>query len=169
MNKPFFKETQTYFGTWVFYLNVAVFVIMTVAFASYLQEHSFGLSELFIFGIPYLVSIGLHFVYLGTRIDEKGICYKFFPLHLHYRAVLWEDVKEVQLVQYDALGAYAGWGIRQTVDGTQCFTITGMYGILLQLKNNKKMLIGTKKTDQLRDILGRNLVPFLDVPMIRHS
>lgn len=56
------------------------------------------------------MSIGLTFFYPAVRIDKESIHYQFFPIHWSYRQVPWASIAEVQVVQYDALGEYAGWG-----------------------------------------------------------
>ena len=76
-----------------------------------------------------------------TRIDEKGIHYRFFPFHRKEKIILWTEIQIAQVRKYDAISEYGGWGLKGGFGkkyGTAINT-KGNIGIQLVLTNSKKL------------------------------
>ena len=152
-----FKEEQRFTQTW---LIVIIVISLIVPLAIILKEiDKLTTSEIIISIGTIILASGLIFLFkLTTRIDEKGIHYKFFPFHLKFKTVFWNDIENAYIRTYDAISEYGGWGIR---GGTlwykakgKAINISGNIGIQLELKDGKKLLIGTNKKEQAQDVLS---------------
>lgn len=84
---------------------------------------------------------------LHTRIDEKGVHYRFSPFHRKQYLITWNEMSEIYVRKYNAITEYGGWGFRGTIfrRGGKAFNVLGNKGIQIVLKSGKKLLIGTQK------------------------
>ncbi len=85
---------------------------------------------------------------LITQIDKKFISYKFFPLHKSYRKIAWKSVSKCEVVTYQPVSQYGGWGIRAGKNG-KVFSVTGNRGLQIVLRTGERILIGTRKANEL--------------------
>ena len=91
---------------------------------------------------------------LETKIDEQGIYYGFWPIHLTLRFIPWKDVKKCYIRKYRPIMEYGGWGYRAgfgKISGAM--NVKGNIGIQIELSNNKKLLIGTQKESEAKKVL----------------
>ena len=105
-----------------------------------------------------LVSVLFIFFFkLTTRIDEKGIHYQFFPFHFSFKTILWSEIKSAKVRTYDPIGEFGGWGLKGGAFWNsgkgKAINVSGDIGIQLELKNNKKLLIGTQKEFEVKRVL----------------
>jgi hypothetical protein len=152
-----FKEEQRFTQTW---LIVIIVISLIVPLAIILKEiDKLSTSEIIISIGTIILASGLIFLFkLTTIIDEKGIHYKFFPFHLKFKTVVWNDIENAYIRTYDAISEYGGWGVRggalwYKAKG-KAINISGNIGIQLKLKDGKKLLIGTNKKEQAQDVLS---------------
>jgi hypothetical protein len=100
-------------------------------------------------GLIIILFVGLLFLKLKlkTRVDEKGICYQFFPIHVSNKLITWDSISNCYIRKYNAIFEYGGWRIRFNFSKKtgKAYTTKGTIGLQLELKNGKKLLIGTKK------------------------
>ncbi len=89
---------------------------------------------------------------LITEINEKGINIKFIPFHRKPITYNWDDIKSCEIREYNPMLEFLGWGIRYGFSG-KSYTVKGNQGIQLELKNEKKVLIGTQKGNEIKEIL----------------
>ena len=85
---------------------------------------------------------------LITQIDKKFISYKFFPLHKSYRKIAWKSVSKCEVVTYQPVSQYGGWGIRAGKNG-KVFSVSGNRGLQIVLRTGERILIGTRKANEL--------------------
>ena len=93
---------------------------------------------------------------LKTRIDEKGIYYQFYPIHLSYRIILWNEISSCYVRKYNAIFEYGGWGFKNSLrikKSGKSYTVKGKIGLQLALKNGKKILIGTQKKEEIQRVI----------------
>ncbi|MGB0892386.1 MAG: hypothetical protein ACPGUU_08540 [Flavobacteriaceae bacterium] len=155
-----FKEEQRFTQTWLIALLLISGIIpIILIIMEYVEENSKMTTNEFLLIIGAVI-VSLSFIFffkLNTRIDEKGIQYKFFPFHFSYRIIKWSEVKKVYVRKYDPIGDYGGWGLKggalwNKKAGT-AINVSGDIGIQLILKNGKKILIGTKKETEAKQVL----------------
>ena len=85
---------------------------------------------------------------LLTEIDSREIRIRFVPFVR--RVVSWAEVEKAEVVDYGFIG---GWGIRYGSKYGTAYNVQGRMGLALELKNGKKLLVGTQKPDELRSFL----------------
>jgi hypothetical protein len=94
---------------------------------------------------------------LSTRIDENGIHYQFFPLHLKTKFIAWDEIEQAYVRTYLPLTEFGGWGIRGgfffNKGKEKAINVSGDIGIQLKFKNGKKLLIGTQQKTAVENVL----------------
>jgi hypothetical protein len=155
-----FKEEQRFKQTWLkVLLAISIVVPVIVVTKEYLAENSkITTNEFVLTLIGIVVSIAFIFFFkLKTRIDEKGIYYQFAPFHFKFKIVEWSEIKKVNVRTYDPIGEYGGWGLKGGFPWDKkkgkCVNISGDIGIQIEFKNGKKLLIGTQKKEEAKNVL----------------
>lgn len=133
-----FREVQRFTQWWFWMLLFAVAVLLF-----YVGPN---------LGAVILIIISLFFlsVELRTEIDQYGINMRFFPLVR--RQITWEEVKSARVVDYGFAG---GWGIRFFTTYGTIYNIKGSKGLALELKNGKKLCIGTQREKEMEVIIRK--------------
>jgi len=92
---------------------------------------------------------------LKTRIDEKGIYFQFYPVHFSYRFIAWNEISKCFIRKYKAIIEYGGWGFRIGLRKKigSAFSVQGNIGLQIELKNGKKILIGTQKKEDMQRVI----------------
>lgn len=155
-----FKEEQRFRQLWVIILiGISALMPLGIILGTYIKDKSsFSIVELLSVVSVIIVASALIFLFkLSTRIDEKGIHYKFFPFHFKLKCIKWDEIDKAYVRKYDAITEYGGWGLKggalwKKSKGT-AINVSGDIGIQLELKNGKKLLIGTKQEDHAQQIL----------------
>ena len=150
-----FKETQRFTQTWLMVLLV-ISAIVPLIFISkeYFKDKSMTLQEYLTTLAIVFVSLGFIFFFkLTTRIDEFGVHYQFFPFHFSFKKIAWENIEKAYVRNYDAITEYGGWGLKGRLfwkksKGT-AVNVSGNTGLQLELKNGKKILIGTQQKENI--------------------
>lgn len=155
-----FKEEQRFTQLWLMVLlSVSLLMPAGLIIQEYSKQNTKMTSNQFVFGLlAILASVLLIFIFkLTTRIDEKGIHYKFFPFHLKLKVINWNDISKAYVRTYDPIGEYGGWGLKGGLfwnkSKGKCINVSGDIGIQLELKNGKKLLVGTKKENEAKSVL----------------
>jgi len=81
---------------------------------------------------------------LQTEIDRGEIRLKFVPFLK--KIIPWAEVVSAEVKDYGFIG---GWGIRISTKYGRAYNVTGSKGLVLTLKNGKKVLVGTQKEAEL--------------------
>lgn len=167
MARKTFKETQRFnqIWIWIILIPISLYLIYLVVDSLYTQfylhqpwgDKPMTDNMLLLFAaFMLLMSIGLPWsiasLQLLTSIDEKGVSYKFKPLHRKYRTLLWVDIAKIFVRKYRPILEYGGWGIRFGRNG-RAYNTSGNEGIQLLLTNKKKILIGTHKSREAKEVL----------------
>jgi hypothetical protein len=93
---------------------------------------------------------------LETKIKKDGIYVRFFPFHFKFKHFSWGVLTKIYVRQYAALTEYGGWGLRFGLWGKgTAYNVSGNKGLQLEFHNNKKLLIGTNKPDELTEALNK--------------
>lgn len=94
-------------------------------------------------------------VKLVSKVNEQGIYFRLFPLHFRERFIPWSDLESVFIRKYNPVLEYGGWGMRINYHRKRgrAFNVSGNTGLQLILKNGKKILIGTHKEFEMKQVL----------------
>ncbi len=155
-----FKEIQKFTQPWILIVLVISLAISanpiitnwnSIVHQPILKSISFFSGTIIIF----LVIIFLLKIKLITKIDERGIYYQFFPFQFKLICIPWETIDSCSIRKYNAITEYSGWGLRFSFfrKNGRAFTTKGTIGMQLELKNGKKILIGTQKKEELERTL----------------
>ena len=151
-----FKEIQKFTQWWIWLLIIGTIAYMAIgdykqiilgnSFNSFLVSNS---NLLINYAISIIVVLLFLIIHLKTEINVKEIRIRFFPLtHKH---ILWDDVKKAEIINYGFIG---GWGIRPWTQYGTVYNIKGNKGLYIELKNGKKLVIGTQKEEEIREIVN---------------
>jgi hypothetical protein len=91
---------------------------------------------------------------LYTKIDKHGIYFRFIPFHASFTFYPWEKITGMQITTYNPIKDYGGWGIRGGRKGI-AYSVSGNTGIDIELINDKKILIGTRKPEEVKEIIKK--------------
>lgn len=89
---------------------------------------------------------------LETEIRQDGIYIRFFPFQLSYHHYSWQHIRHISVRQYSPIREYGGRGFRGT-GKNQAWNVSGNKGLQLELTDRRKILIGTKKPEELTDVI----------------
>ncbi|WP_313115267.1 phosphoethanolamine transferase domain-containing protein [Aequorivita sediminis] len=156
MKIVFIEEQRfTQWWLWLILIGIGILPILGI-YKQLIIEKKFGdnlmsalgliIFSLFIFGLIAL----FWFIRLKTYIDQSEIRMSFFPFVK--KQINWKDVKSAQLVNYGFVG---GWGIRLGTKYGTVYNTKGNRGLAIELRNGKKLLIGTQKETELKEILEK--------------
>lgn len=155
-----FKEEQRFTHLWLLTFISTVAVLLTIMFTKNFINGEVGfLKYIWFLSIALIPCVLIFLIKLKTRIDEIGIHYQFYPIHLKMKIIPWKDIKFAQTRIYNAIPEYGGWGLKSGNFGKKgaAINIKGNIGIQLTLSNNKRILIGTQKKFDADNIISRYL------------
>lgn len=107
-------------------------------------------------GLTIILTILFVNIRLDTTIKKDGIYVRFFPFHIKFKHYTWDRLTKSFVRQYSPLTEYGGWGLRIGLFGKgKAYNVSGDKGLQLEFIDNKKLLIGTNKPDELRKTLNQ--------------
>ena len=148
---------------------MAISLIIPLVFMinDFLKENSKFTTMGFLTSVSILIVciLPVFFFKLSTRIDEYGIHYKFFPFHLSFKTIKWSSITNAFIRNYDPIGEYGGWGLKGGAlwnsSKGKAINVSGDLGNQLELKDGKKLLIGTQKKFEAENIISQYKTKFL--------
>jgi Mn2+/Fe2+ NRAMP family transporter len=155
-----FKEEQRFTQPWlIILLAMTMLIPIAVMSVTYIKNpNTFSILEFV--GTLAMVILAPAFIFifkLTTRIDEKGISYQFFPFHLKFKTIEWSKIGKAYVRKYNALNEYGGWGLKGGALWSKskgiAINVSGDIGIQLELKNGKKVLIGTQLKEDAKSVI----------------
>lgn len=90
---------------------------------------------------------------LLLQVDKEGIHYAFKPLHRKNELLKWEEIDKCYVRKYKPMREYGGWGWRYGCRGGRAFNMSGNMGLQIETKDGKKILIGTRRPDELQKVI----------------
>jgi hypothetical protein len=91
---------------------------------------------------------------LYTEISSESIRYRFYPFIQRDKIIYWEEIEKAYVRKYKPIWEFGGWGIRLGFRGKgRAFNMKGNYGLQLEFKNGKNLLIGTQKPEEIKVFL----------------
>jgi len=162
-----FRESQKFSQVWILlpFSLIGSVVIFIFGFGIYkqiickipfgnnpLSDHGLIITSLLIlllFVTLFLLFVSAHLEY---RINEKGIEYRFFPFHMNSRRIQWSDIANFEIIKYNPLSDFGGWGIRYGKKSI-LYSVKGNKGLSISLKSGKNIIIGINKVSELEEYL----------------
>ena len=153
MKSLIFQETQRFRQIWIWalILGMSGFSISSLFLLEDKAPLTFGDLAFPLGGILLLNILFLSFT-LTTRIVANSLSYRFFPF-TRWRTFRFEEMEALDLVEYNGLWEYGGWGIKWNGD-TWSYTTGGKWGVIVKT-TDKKFLLGTQKPEEVRQVIDR--------------
>lgn len=159
--KTLYEERQ-YFRQWWIWLLLLIPMILL----------GFGIVKQVVFKEPFgdnpmtdsglVISAGLLAVLaflfiifrLDTQIKQDGIYVRFYPVRLRFKYYSWDEISKCYLREYNPFVEFGGWGIRYSLSGRgRALNISGNQGLQIEFKNGKKLLIGTRRPEEMKMVI----------------
>lgn len=103
------------------------------------------------------VPVWFWFLRLITEVHDDAVHVQFIPLW-RKRVIPFRDIRTAAVRTYSPLRDYGGWGLRWGPQG-QAYNVSGDRGVLLELTNGKRLLIGSQRPEELEAAIGRPPAP----------
>ncbi len=155
-----FREQQRFRQFWLWVVVLGVAAIFWVGFAYQLFEgqapgsNPVTIAEAIILLV--LVGVGLPLFFysmkLTTKVYPGMLTIKFSPFHLKAVRVPLHLLRNYEYVAYNPIYDYGGWGIRWTSNG-KAYTTSGNEGVQLYFYNQKPILLGSQRADELYEAI----------------
>lgn len=157
-----FSEKQRFNQWWIWTILIGVNglmlfgVLQQLLFGRQFGDTPMNNTALVIVTVLSILVSSLIFVFrLETEITNEGINVRFFPF-ISARHYPWYTISRSFVRKYSPLGEYGGWGIRFGIFGKgTAFNVSGNQGLQLVFIDDKKLLIGTNKPEELTEALMR--------------
>jgi hypothetical protein len=161
VSRIYYKEEQKFRQIWIWMLLLALSgiwvwqlvqqVFMGIPFG---ENPTSNLGIILTGLFPLLSIILFRILTLETTINDDGIHYRFKPFQRKPRVIKTEDIQRFEVKKYSPLKDYGGWGIRTGSFGRgKAYNVSGNQGVLFELKNGNKFLLGTQKPSDIRSVL----------------
>lgn len=146
-----YKENQNFWTWWLGLLLLGL--IGLEAYQSYVVYKESGELALGVgFWIMLSVTIAFLLLRLRTTIDERGIEITFIPF-AYKKRWQWDEIGKVYVRTY-SLTDFGGWGYRLSSQGV-AYNTRGKNGIQLILRNGSKIMIGTQRPDEVKELISK--------------
>lgn len=158
-SKILYQETQRFTQWWIWLILLTAFIWGVVDISMNLFEKE-TISNADIWGsVIYVVTfvpVFLLFIAsrLQTEISTEGVFTRFFPFK-RSSFYEWNELEKVYVRKYRPIFEYGGWGWRG-INNNKALNISGNWGLQLEFKNGKKLLIGTKNPEEMEKV-SKNL------------
>ena len=154
---PIFKEIQKFRQWWLWLLLVYVAGdVLWITFKTLRANETFTLEStgtpLLLLLIPIIAMLFILSAKLETEITGAGIYVRFFPIHRRFRFYPWSIIDQAYVRTYKPLLEYGGWGLRG-LGSKRAINVSGNKGLQLVLQNGDRLLIGTRRMQEVEAVL----------------
>ena len=146
-----FEEKQKFTQWWFWTIILGLPILMSIFILSeHFGDHPMPINEVaFVLFLSWAYVLLFWILSLRTKIDSNKIVIQFFPLRK--KRIGWDEVDSAEVLNYGNVG---GYGIRMLTKYGTVYNIDGQMGLFLQLKNGKKICIGTQRAEELRGFIN---------------
>jgi hypothetical protein len=163
MSKVYYKEEQKFRQLWIWLLLLLLCGVWIWQFVQQIiMGKPFGNDPspdfvIILTGIfPIAVIVLFRYMTLETIINDAGIYYRFRPFQRQPKEIKADDILSYEVKKYNALMDYGGWGIRLGSMGKgKAYNVSGNQGVLFELKNRKKFMLGTQNPVSIKSALDK--------------
>lgn len=152
-----FKEKQRFRQWWIWL--IVLFIAGSSALGALLAlsaNTGFSVENTLVPLLLLLLTLALLGFVIGLRLDTEirtdGIYVRFVPVHKKFRFYSWAELEKVYVRKYSPIGEYGGWGLRG-LGKNRALNVSGNEGLQLIMKDGRKLLIGTRKPEEIKAVL----------------
>ena len=162
-SETLFSENQRFSQWWLWLLLIGINsitlygVIQQVIFGKPYGDRPGSDAELLIVAaITGLILVLFIVLKLETRITKDGVYARFRPFHQAFKYYSWASLSKSYVRKYSAIMEYGGWGLRFGFAGKgSALNVSGNKGLQLVTIEGKKLLIGTRKPEEITETLKK--------------
>jgi hypothetical protein len=99
-------------------------------------------------GLPLFIGV----LSLRTTVDGDELVLHWRPFRR--RRIALADIASARAVHYRPIRDYGGWGLRYGRGGW-CYSMSGDRGVMLELRDGRRLLVGSWRAEELAEVLGR--------------
>lgn len=159
---PAFREVQRFTQWWIWPLVlIASGAAWFAAIAHFFMADASAkgrMPDILMIAIWLLVGIGLPllllFIMLVVEVRPDGLYYRYYPFHLAYQRIPYEEIKTAEARTYRPVREYGGWGIRYSRKNGKAYNVSGDRGVQLELLDGRRVLFGSQRADELAAALN---------------
>lgn len=152
---PAFREEQRFHQVWVWLIVLGIAALIWYStIQQIILRRPFGSRPapnmlLIIFWLLFGIGLPAFFfsARLITEVRRDGIYVRFFPIHISFHKIAFEELGSFEVRKYNALREYGGWGIRYGPQG-KAYNVGGNRGVQLVLTDGKRTLIGSQRPEE---------------------
>ena len=150
--KILFRETQQFRQVWLWALILASTVpaLVITSITLWHDEKTTLATKFMILGMVVLITginiLMLVIVKLDTVVSDAGVYYRWRPFRTKYIVLNWRDVATVTAKKYP----YLSYGFHRRPGFGKVNNVNGNKGILFELKDGKRVYLGTQKLKPLQ-------------------
>ena len=163
MSRIYYKEEQKFKQLWIWLL---ILLLSGIWIWQLVQQvfmgKSFGNNPTSDLGViltglfPVLTIVLFRLLTLETIINDQGVHYRFRPFQRKPIIIKPEDILSFEVKKYNPLKDYGGWGVRLGSFGKgKAYNVSGNQGVLFELKNGKKFMLGTQNPVSVKSALDK--------------
>ncbi len=158
----YFYESSNFWNTWLKYISMPFILIpILITFIDIYQgktsvDNIIGLIVLNLIFIVTIVLI-LFIMKLELMITDMAIKFRFFPIHIKYKIINFNEILSYNIKKYKAISEYGGWGIRYNFKKGWAYIISGNVGIQIIKTDGKHILFSTNKIEEFFAILDNKI------------
>lgn len=116
-----------------------------------------GLALTLLYGtIGLLPPILIYCTILYTEVRGDAVYVRLRPFHRKWVEITFDSISEAEPITYRALRDYGGWGIRYGRGG-KAYNISGNQGVMLSLKDGRKIMIGSRTHEVLTKAISERI------------
>ena len=167
MGKIFFEEKQSFRQIFIWIICILIFgiflwgIIQQIILNIPWGNNPSSDLGLILFGIiPVAIIILLFTLKLTTKVKEDGIYFKFNILNSKFKSIKKEEIATYKIIKYKPLEEFGGWGIRFAMkkNAGRAYNVSGNIGMQFELKNGRKILIGTQYPEKFKNAVDEMMI-----------
>ena len=151
-----FKESQSYAGTWIMYFIVMIelptLVLLIVLYTTSDDKQEMAIALGVVLGTMALLLLFILNLKLETRIDSESVSFRYVPFIRKWRKYGKQEIKSIRVIKYNPITDYGGWGLKGN-QTTRAYSVLSNDGLLLDVGEKKKLMIGTMRSRELKDFM----------------
>lgn len=157
-----FKEVQRFRQWWLWVIVLSApgiclyAIIQQMVFDKPFGDEPVSNATLIVIAIAFGLPLPALFyvVNLTTEVRPDGLYVRYFPFHPRFHKIAFDTIARYEARTYSPLKEFGGWGIRWG-KASKAYNVSGNRGVQLEFKSGKKLLIGSKRADELAVAIER--------------
>ncbi|GGH87426.1 hypothetical protein JOD43_003625 [Pullulanibacillus pueri] len=114
-------------------------------------------SLLVFFGL--VIPIGFLSIKMVTQVKAEGLYVRISPFHLRSKVFRFEEIDELEVLEYSPIKRFGGWGIRFNLKGETAYTMRGRKAVKLKTRYGT-YFIGSRSPETLSQELHQRMLEY---------